>query len=1074
MDQALLSFNSGEVSPYLRHRIDFEKTGSSCEVLQNFIAQPYGGAIKRPGLQYLVNTLSAGRNSRLLPWVGSDGNRFLLHFTVDKLTVYSVLGSVVATLDFMEDFAWPATFDWENSLRDLQIIQVNDVAFLTHPKLYPVRLSNAGGVWELEYVPFTRPPMLDENLDENLLLSVYSNPRAPNWEATVTYDPGDVVTRAAAEWECLIGHTGSGETMPAGSGDWKPFWTRKLYLPGDEVTLIFNGLAAKEWSGEAPYVFSGEWRTFDPLNVGGLFVQQTNGNIIARCQETHSTLVSSGGTTEIGHVGLSADIFGILAKYGQISPWDENGSSRVAGQLIWHNNHLYLTTDSFTPAANLEPGVGAIWQNVMADRCDLASILHLGTGLGLIRKGQEVVYLGDLYRAKLTHMEDGATKEPGVSPGWQTWWAPIDAPSAWKPKWFYPFYLKDQYAAVGGEVYQAKLNHFALPINKPGSGVDWATYWTKLSAPPAIFDPLHAESAVSPGSYWRVSPEREKVDFQVELGATTETDGTASAFIVVQGPWTFNTYGTWWGTFTLERSLDGGKSWEVQRSWQASGDRNVADSGIEEHPVFLRLRFVKEFGGEDEEDEAAESGPQRGVLVPELPFVTGYALADTYVSSNIMTGVAFTPVLSGRTSRWAEGAFSGYQGFPRSIALHETRLAYAGTARRAVSMWFSKTDDLLNFETGVEATDGLYVTLAITSASAIRWMASQRRLFIGTGWGEWVTGSESLDQPLSPTNFMARQYSGYGSLAMQPLIANDAIFFAERKGNRLREMAYFADRESYDAADLSRLAEHLTAPGISNMAWQQTREPGLWVVRRDGVLLHFAYSRTDRVSAWSRHVTQGGIFRDVVVFPSDDGDDEVFFIVDRGSASMLERFPQHWQEAQETGGTGMSFFHVDGVAGSGVSMTVPVHLRNTPITRVLQPAATPLAIPTVATVTLTGSPVAVDPSSNWQLGFPVVSLLETLPIDVLAQDGTTQGRKKRTHRIKASLYRSRGGEIWNLASGERQPIPNTAAAGVLLRTGWEETVPDSGALTDLQFRLWHDDPFPFCIRAAVLQWELHG
>jgi len=584
---------------------------------------------------------------------------------------------------------------------------------------------------------------------------------------------------------------------------------------------------------------------------------------------------------------------------------------------------------------------------------------------------------------------------------------------------------------------------------------------------------LHAASDFSPGSHWQVSPEREKKDFQIELGATTGNDGVASQHIAVQGAWTFNTFGTWWGTYDLERSVDAGLTWEVLRSWQASGDRNVADSGIEDNPVLLRLRFTKEDGTPDETETAAETGKQRGVLAPELPFVTGMALADTYVSSNIMTGTALTSILSGRTFRWSEGAFSGYQGFPRAIALHETRLVFAGTARRAVSLWFSQTDDLLNFQVGTLATDGLYVTLAVSSASAIRWLASQRRLFIGTAWGEWVTGSESLDQPVSPSNIMVRQYSGYGSLAMQPLIANDAVFFAERKGNRLRELSYFSDREAYDAADLSRLAEHLTAPGISNMAWQQTREPGLWVVRRDGVLLHFAYSRPDRVAAWSRHITGGGgLFRDVVVLPSDDGDDEVFFVVDRDAGSMLERFPQHWQEAMESASDGLGFFHVDGVAGSGSTAEVPAHLMNNPITRVTLANSTPTGIPTVTeAVTVAENPVTFASSVDYQFGWPVVSRMDSLPIDAMSETGSTQARIKRQHKVKLSLYRSRGGEVWNVDMTKRQAIPNTRPA-LVLRSQWEETIPDAGSVVDLQLRIFHDDPFPFCLRAAIVQWNL--
>jgi hypothetical protein len=393
-------------------------------------------------------------------------------------------------------------------------------------------------------------------------------------------------------------------------------------------------------------------------------------------------------------------------------------------------------------------------------------------------------------------------------------------------------------------------------------------------------------------------------------------------------------------------------------------------------------------------------------------------------------------------------------------------LCFAGTATHPVSLWLSQADDFLNFEPGTDASEGIFATLALASSCPIRWLASQRRLFIGTAFGEWVAGSETSDAPLSPTNFAARQYSSYGSAAIVPLIANDSLFFCERKGTRLRELGYSSERESYDAADITRLAEHLTRAGILNFAWQQTREPGLWVIRRDGALLHLAYSRAERISAWSRHPATGALFRDVAVLPSDAGDDEVFFIVDRGESSSLERFPQHWQEAQESGA---GWFHLDGLSGTGPTEALPDHLTEN------EPAATPVLLldgVITATEDLAGDLADLDESVVWQVGFPILSRLVSLPIDTTADAGTTQARRKRTHKLLLSLYQSAGGHLFNVSETRKQPVFNSSPAATL-RTGWEETIPDAGALDDLQLRLVHADPFPFCLRAAVMRWHLH-
>ena len=49
MHQNLLSFNSGELSPYLAHRVDFSKHAAGSSRMENFLPMPYGSFQKRPG-----------------------------------------------------------------------------------------------------------------------------------------------------------------------------------------------------------------------------------------------------------------------------------------------------------------------------------------------------------------------------------------------------------------------------------------------------------------------------------------------------------------------------------------------------------------------------------------------------------------------------------------------------------------------------------------------------------------------------------------------------------------------------------------------------------------------------------------------------------------------------------------------------------------------------------------------------------------------------------------------------------------------------------------------------------------
>jgi hypothetical protein len=52
-DKAVVNFNAGEWSPLLEGRIDLEKAGSACRILENMLVETYGSVRRRPGTQFM-------------------------------------------------------------------------------------------------------------------------------------------------------------------------------------------------------------------------------------------------------------------------------------------------------------------------------------------------------------------------------------------------------------------------------------------------------------------------------------------------------------------------------------------------------------------------------------------------------------------------------------------------------------------------------------------------------------------------------------------------------------------------------------------------------------------------------------------------------------------------------------------------------------------------------------------------------------------------------------------------------------------------------------------------------------
>ncbi|BCU77957.1 hypothetical protein [Luteolibacter sp. LG18] len=651
-------------------------------------------------------------------------------------------------------------------------------------------------------------------------------------------------------------------------------------------------------------------------------------------------------------------------------------------------------------------------------------------------------------------------------------------PPAWADSPGFVTYQVGDRVSVGTDLYVCVVPHLAYAAsNKPGTGAAWQTYWKRdfldhssvvgqavtLVANWNYFTEDHV------GAVLRISKKREVSGFEVSLEASHANDGKSSIPLVVQGKWSVITYGTWYGKWVVERSKDRGATWTAVRSFSSGGDRNVSQAGEEDSRVLLRLTW-------DEETNSYTNKP-KAVLSSEEPFIRGLVRVTKVTDGMHAVAETVTPVETCETEVWSEGAFSPRQGYPVAVAVHERRLVYGGTTREPMSLWMSKTDDLLDFETGTVADDGIQVTLAANRQDDIRWLASQRRLFVGTSGGEWVFGSETTDNPISPGTLLVREYSRYGSGKLPPLTAGNSVLFMERQRRRLRELAYVMESQSYEAADLTRLAEHITDTGVLQMAWQQSREPTLWAVLGNGQMVSFTYNRAEKVAAWARHLTVGQ-FLSVCVLRSEGGDDEVFTVVLRYNELHLEKLVAGQQAVQEAGNVTQAW-HVD----CGVLYNNSAN----PLNRTIDLSGYPQFStgPTLSVnaggltyrLEMTGGHVTLPDdgkSRPWLvIGFWLTSALTTLPLDVQAEAGTTHGRMKRAHRLRLDVYQSAGGTLGYVPAEnvpEAQPVVYPGAGPLF--SGWLEAALWPGHSRDVAFQVVHEEPVPFTLRSAVVDWEV--
>lgn len=54
------AFNSGELSPLLRYRVDLDKKYLGVETMENFLVKPQGAAVRRPGTKFISEVFKSG------------------------------------------------------------------------------------------------------------------------------------------------------------------------------------------------------------------------------------------------------------------------------------------------------------------------------------------------------------------------------------------------------------------------------------------------------------------------------------------------------------------------------------------------------------------------------------------------------------------------------------------------------------------------------------------------------------------------------------------------------------------------------------------------------------------------------------------------------------------------------------------------------------------------------------------------------------------------------------------------------------------------------------------------------
>lgn len=355
---------------------------------------------------------------------------------------------------------------------------------------------------------------------------------------------------------------------------------------------------------------------------------------------------------------------------------------------------------------------------------------------------------------------------------------------------------------------------------------------------------------------------------------------------------TIEVTGTFTATLTLQRSVGEVGSWEDVTTYTVPTSTTYNDA-LDNQIIYYRIGI---------KTGNYTSGTATGVLTYTIGSITGVAritafTSETVVDAEVLTAMGGTTA----TDTWSEGAWSTLRGWPSAVALYEGRLFWAGKDK----FWGSISDAFASFDAEYEGDAApIQRSIGAGPVDSINWLMPMQRLLAGTDGSEISCKSTSFDEPLTPTNFNAKEASTQGTAKIQAVKIDGSCIFVQASGFRVYEMGFSVDVADYVPADLTAVVPEVGKPGILGMAVQRQPDTRLHCWRSDGKVAVLVFDPGENVNCWILVETDGFV-EDVCVLPSGGAEeDQVYYLVRRTVNGATVRLFEKWAlESECVGGT---------------------------------------------------------------------------------------------------------------------------------------------------------------------------
>lgn len=592
-----------------------------------------------------------------------------------------------------------------------------------------------------------------------------------------------------------------------------------------------------------------------------------------------------------------------------------------------------------------------------------------------------------------------------------------------------------------------------------------------------------------------------RVEFTSNSDLITQSESLDVSF----SDWDINTTGTWTGALELEKSTDGGGTWNTiatiaDTASLAAENVTVSSDSKEGANTLIRLRY----------DYSS------GTLVATLTNTTfrseGVVKINNWIDANSVEGVVVSKLLSNATTnRWSFGAFSEARGYPSAIEFFDSRLVFSGTIQDPSRVYMSYTEDYTNFLTGVRDSDAIQVTP--NTNEPCTWLLSRGdSLYQGTR-GSVVTIGSTNGNAITPINIQARESLEFGGSTIQGIKTNETVVYLERLNKKLREVYYNDDEKGLVSRDLTIMSNEIADGGFTELVLQRTPDQIIYGLRTDGLIAGLTYERSQDVFGWSVF-DFGGIVSSIAVRPSGTHD-ELWVTIERDNGRFIERlgtreFSDDLLDAWyvDSGiktvliGTQNGVITIGAAEDFKITVTKTAHglsdgdfIRMSGVTSlpelndhvyVVADSDANTFILKDETNTIYINALLYDVPETMEVSGATYSAFGDTPNGTYTQIGTAYGRpiysytyiKESTGAATQYIIEFDGTE-WKLSRNTNLPFPeafykNTSIDGRVPKTGWVLDIDGSGDAPVIDYDGWWVDPLSGDFTQVSNVWTGHG